>query len=405
MKIMIIAASHLPIPAYKGGATETLITDLLKRMKKYGNIEIVVYSHCNGNERKEKNIKYCYLKRTLFQKIYFFWFLFLRILSMKKRNIPDNFPIQISKHENLNDYDMIILEGNKDQVHNLRKKYNGIIVLHIHTVMTLTKSTYKAKSILEECNYIIVNSNFAKKKVAEIEETQSYKIVELKNCIEVSKYKYGDLITKKIMREKYGIDKDEFVCIYCGRLEKGKGVLELIKAYIRSEIEGKLLIIGANWFSSSKSTKYIRLLKSASKSISRKIIFTGYIPHEVIPDFYCMANIAIMPSIYEESAGLVALEAQASGLPVIISNIGGIPEFIHQDSKLKVNVDDEFVDNISILIKKLFDDKNFFDSEKKKSLENIKQFDMERYEKEFLKILNKILEREEKFEKMCDLNF
>lgn len=59
----------------------------------------------------------------------------------------------------------------------------------------------------------------------------------------------------------------------------------------------------------------------------RKIEFTGKIPHSQVPALLNQMDIFVMPSI-RESFGVAALEASACELPVIASNVGGVPEVI-----------------------------------------------------------------------------
>lgn len=393
IKLLIIAAAELPIPAIKGGATETLIGELLKResIRFSDDLDITVASHCKGNDKKDGIVKYTFFPKTCYEKIHFIFYLTLRILSGKKRNIPDIFPIQIAKKNDLSQYDMIILEGNKDQVLPLRDIYKGIIVLHIHTVMTLTKETYMAGKVVEQCNGIVANSVFALNKMLQITSCVQEKCVVLKNCIAIEQYKKDQSETQKHIRDFYNIKNEEFVVIYAGRLEPGKGVLELIRSFkkiaLTEDIKIKLLIVGASWFSCSKKTRYIKELERESYSIQDKVIFTGYVPHEKMASMYQAANIAIMPSLYEESAGLVALEAQASGLPVIVSNVGGLPEYVHEKSRLKVKTDKELEDTIADLIIKLYRDKEFYNTEMLLSLENVQNYGMDRYAKEFQELV------------------
>ncbi len=65
--------------------------------------------------------------------------------------------------------------------------------------------------------------------------------------------------------------------------------------------------------------------------LKKHVEFLGRLHHNDIPDFMREIDIFVMPSVVEESFGVAALEASASCLPVVASNIGGIPEVIWDD--------------------------------------------------------------------------
>lgn len=395
MKIMIMAASSLPIPAYQGGATETLITQLLQnsQVKNKDDLYIDVFSHCEGANFKDGNISYYFFKMTHQEILYNKLFRIIRLILLRKININDNFPITLSKATNLSQYDLIILEGNKDQVLPLRKVYSGKIALHIHTVMTMTKETPFASRIVTGCDYIYANSQFALNKMLKINSKIDEKLALWKNCIVLKEFQTTDKVLnfRKVFRDEHNISDNEFLYIYCGRIEPGKGVLELIKAFKLLGEKGKLLIVGSSWFSSNRKTHYIRKCMKEIEEIKDRVIFSGYIPHKDISKYYHCSDVAIMPSIYEESAGLVALEAQACGIPVIISDIGGIPEFISPESQLKVALDSNFIPQIAHLMNRLYTDKQFYLQEKKLAQNNIKKYDMQIYVEDFLKLINTAL--------------
>ena len=65
--------------------------------------------------------------------------------------------------------------------------------------------------------------------------------------------------------------------------------------------------------------------------LKNHVEFLGRRHHESIPDFMRELDIFVMPSVVEESYGIAALEASATGIPVVASNIGGIPEVVWMD--------------------------------------------------------------------------
>jgi glycosyltransferase involved in cell wall biosynthesis len=70
-------------------------------------------------------------------------------------------------------------------------------------------------------------------------------------------------------------------------------------------------------------------LKELAKELSVENIvhFEGSVPHKSIPRYLSMMDIFVMPSL-SESFGVSALEAQAMKVPVVATNIGGIPEVV-----------------------------------------------------------------------------
>lgn len=396
MNVMIVAAAFLPIPAYKGGATEGIVTDVLNHplFKNNKDLKVTVVSHCEGKDFTDGNVGYYFIKRTILDRVKLQVRRIKRLLLFKRINIIDDFSHTINNRFNLNDFDVIVLEGNKNQVLPLRKIYKGKIVLHIHTVMTFTKNSPQAKKIYDACDLIIGNSEFSTNEIIKINPYLPQKVKNLNNCIRIENFRYKDSNLKRLnynFKRNHNLSHDSFVIIYCGRIEPGKGVLELIEAIKNAKSNIYLIVVGASWFSSDKETPYLAKVKEASKSIKDRVCFTGYVPHDRIGEYYASADASVMPSIYNEAAGLVALEAQACGIPVIISNIGGIPEFVHKDSQLKIDVDSSFVKNLSLKIDCLAGDESLYLLEKNLAMENVAKFNMDSYSEKFLAILKSVI--------------
>ncbi len=107
--------------------------------------------------------------------------------------------------------------------------------------------------------------------------------------------------------------KDYF--IYAGVLERHKGILNLIKAF--SKTEKKLLLAGTGSLETEirkKKTDNIELL--------------GWKSHQELLPLIASSQALILPSICLENNPLVALEAMSVGTPVIGSETGGIPEIV-----------------------------------------------------------------------------
>jgi glycosyltransferase involved in cell wall biosynthesis len=75
-----------------------------------------------------------------------------------------------------------------------------------------------------------------------------------------------------------------------------------------------------------------RLLISLKKMVhdlklDDKVIFKGRVPHGILPKYYALCDMCVVPSLFE-SFGLVVLEAMSMKKPVVATNVGGIPEII-----------------------------------------------------------------------------
>ncbi len=109
--------------------------------------------------------------------------------------------------------------------------------------------------------------------------------------------------------------------LYAGRISREKGLDFLLKIYegiVASRQDVKLLIVGDGPYLSELKNKYERL---------REVVFTGRIEHNELAGIYRKAHLFLFPST-TDTFGRVVVEAQACGLPVVVSDAGGPRELI-----------------------------------------------------------------------------
>lgn len=126
------------------------------------------------------------------------------------------------------------------------------------------------------------------------------------------------------------------------------------------------------------------------KQCNNKVITTGYIPYDEIPKLYAISDIAVLPSICEDAAPLTIIEAMASGLPIITTNSGGIPEYAQNGCACILYRDDELVKNLTNTIEKLVKDKEKIQTMSKISLRNSKELNLDNFYKNLMQKLKEI---------------
>lgn len=139
------------------------------------------------------------------------------------------------------------------------------------------------------------------------------KVTVLNNAIETDRYAYSPDARAEI-RKEYGIDRDAFVVGHVGRFVNVKNhlfLVELFKEYAKSDCSARLILVGGG-----EKLEEIKE-KVAGEGIADKVIFTNEIPNTA--PFYSAMDVFCLPSLYE-GLPVVALEAQASGLPCLISD-------------------------------------------------------------------------------------
>jgi D-inositol-3-phosphate glycosyltransferase len=122
--------------------------------------------------------------------------------------------------------------------------------------------------------------------------------------------------------------------LFVGRLERLKGVEVAIRALgllrDRQHDDVRLLILGEDSHEGEESEKE-RLKAIASEvGVRDRVDFVGSVAHHELPYFYASADVCVMPS-YSESFGLVALEAQACGCPVVASGVSGLRSVVRDE--------------------------------------------------------------------------
>ena len=122
--------------------------------------------------------------------------------------------------------------------------------------------------------------------------------------------------------------------LFVGRLERLKGVETAIQALAllrdRAHDDLRLIVLGEDVRDGDESEKERLKAVASALGVRDRVDFLGSVAHHELPYFYAAADVCVMPS-YSESFGLVALEAQACGRPVVASGVSGLRSVVRDE--------------------------------------------------------------------------
>lgn len=392
MKIAILNSGILPIPAVLGGAVENLTDFYLEYNNRVKLHDITIYSVWDPKVMKHPAQSSCvnhyyYIDTTSFKARierrirkffhskkeyynYFIEFYFEKaFFDLKEKR-----------------FDYIILENCPGHAYKLSQRGYRNLILHLNNDLLNSESRYH-DIIFNSLSLILTCSDYIKERVSTIQACN--KIQTLYNAIDTKIFLPQK--SSHVSRKQLGFSKDDFVIVYSGRINQDKGVSELIDAMLRIKKTSniKLMIIGGSFFGNTNNEDFfIRSLKEKSKTLEERIVFTGFIPYEDVPYYLHLADIAVLPSMWDEPFGLTIAEALAAGLPLITTRSGGIPEICEG---VAIIVDrEQIVDNLANAILDLYHHPEKRALMAKASVERAQQFDKETYAKNFFAALENL---------------
>lgn len=396
-QIAFITSGFLPVPATKGGAVESLVQNLIdvNECEKREKIKIFsIYDNIADTESiSYKNTKFDFYKPSklvkLLDKILFG--IITKILKKEKKT-SYKFIVQrvlylnyVSKKLKKNNYKVVIVENNATLFLALKwrknyKKYENRYYFHLHNDLDCL---YGCDNIINKCRKIITVSSYISKIVEERLNYNKNDIIVVKNCIDTHRFnKKYNLEEIAQIRKQYNIKKNDKVIIFVGRTIKEKGILEVLEAVNTLKNNNwKLLIVGSAGFDLNFQSEFENKLYKNTKK-NNNIIFTGFIPYKDIGVYYAMADVAVLPSMWDEPAGLTMLETIVSGTKLITTDSGGIPEYVKEYGATILKRDENLVENINkelnnILLKGVKIDKNLVNK-------CCKEYNLKDYLKKFL---------------------
>lgn len=182
--------------------------------------------------------------------------------------------------------------------------------------------------IFKTVNAQTVTSIVQEEKIHELYDFFSEKIVNIPPGVDIHTFKPEQNAQQKELK---GLPKKFVYCI--SRIDSNKGHDFLLHAFdiVKNKIKDVDLVIGGGSPNPKDREKGLfNMMKKIinDKKMNNRVHIIGYVPDEVMPEYYQHAEVFVLPSLFEPF-GMTTQEAMACGTPVIVSKFGGIRTVIN----------------------------------------------------------------------------
>ncbi len=197
--------------------------------------------------------------------------------------------------------------------------------------------------------------------------------------LEIEKFYKENFDIKEVnkIKEKYKINKNDFVLLFVGRIGKEKNIDLLINNMVDNT---KLVIVG-----DGPDIDFYKELVKQNK-VEDKVIFVGKIPYNEIPIYYQLGDIFVTAST-SETQGLTVIEALASSLPVLAIDDDSFRSVINDENGFLFKNEEEYKEILNKIVK----DKNIIKEKSEKARESSKNYSSETFALRVLEVYNKAI--------------
>jgi len=203
----------------------------------------------------------------------------------------------------------------------------------------------------------------------EIQKNYEKNIIILPNGVDFKKFLN---FSKQTIRDKFKINPGEKIIVFVGSLRPVKGVEYLIEAFniIKNKAPAtKLFLVGDG----EKKQSLEDLVRK--NNLEKQVNFIGQVQNDDIPEYMAIADIFVLPSLSEGFPGVI-LESMASGLSVVATKVGGLPELI-KDGENGFLVEPKNPEQISEKVLLLLEDDKLREKISNNNKEKVKRYSWE----------------------------
>jgi glycosyltransferase involved in cell wall biosynthesis len=332
VKVCFISPEYLPLSGGTGAYVYYLSNELMKR----GNSAYIVTGYDESRDVKVNQQHYIFFLKTLKAPVVKS-FLFAGAAFRKLNKMRGSFPVDIT-HVNLPLVPSFAVPRGfgKTLISTVHSTWKGEAEAIKGEPYSRLNSNEKfmvsfnwflrvfEEKMLERSNKIIAVSDFTRRELLQYYEVKEDKIRVIHNGVDVDKFKPA---TDKLKaKAELGFNPEDKAILSVGRLYARKGLFTLIEsmALVTRKFKNATFIIAGKGLSNEMK----KLVSYAAKlGVKDNIVFTGYFPDKKLPRLYQAADVFAFSTFYE-NLPFAVLEALSTGLPVVTTNVGGIPEMI-----------------------------------------------------------------------------
>ena len=351
-RILLVPPPELPVPAVQGGAVETLVTHLIRENERRGCLDLLCASipdpAASEQAKALRHTRMLYVARPRGARRYWPLVFIERCFGIAAPYDPWYQKVQLSLALELPPPDLIVAEGgNLTQCSAISRMFGrGRCLAHLHG------QTACSHTMDDIYGGVLALSEFIRDDYLKTSSLDRQHAYILHNCIDTARFTPG--APDAALRASLGFAPEDFVVLFCGRLEPDKGIHKLLEAMAAvDDARCKLLIVGSPFFGRTQSSPFLRKLEQQAHALGDRVRFTGYVPNENLPDYYRLADLVCVPTLVEEAAGLVAVEAMGCGRPVLATRSGGMPEYLQGSQAILVDRGPELAAQLSWAIRML----------------------------------------------------
>ncbi|MCY0876006.1 MAG: glycosyltransferase family 4 protein [Firmicutes bacterium] len=216
----------------------------------------------------------------------------------------------------------------------VRRQFADPLLLNLHSmtfVDSLATARVRMTSALSVADRIVVNSAYVANRLTDSFAAQSSRVRVIYPGVDASAFHpsrtAAEFAARRALRMRLQ-SNGRTVILFVGRVVQRKGlhiVLEALRQIRRQSVQNAVVL----WVAGKRpdaASPYGKLLTQLARGV--RVHWLGYVLRSDLPDLYRAADLFVCPSQKPEAFGLVNLEAQASGLPVVASQAWGIRESV-----------------------------------------------------------------------------